>query len=283
MEHGTIENISEVISYIEIHLNENPDLASAADAVHYSKYHLHRMFTDAVGMTFHDYVRRRRLTEAAKLLVFSQKPLIEIALFAGYESQQAFSGIFKSMYKQTPAKYRANKKFYPLQLRCILHELPSLPDAVQPDIICAAPEDIPDWMDFASSVIDGFPCFDPEEHLRRLRYYIDRKQALLMRDSHTVVGALAFSGTDKSIDFLGVHPQHRRRGIEKAFLDFVTNNIFTDGPISITTFRAGDRADTGQRAAYTRLGFTEAELLTEFGYPTQKLVLPPKRKDVSDE
>ena len=46
-------------------------------------------------------------------------------------------------------------------------------------------------------------------------------------------------------------------------------------PIAITTFRAGDRADTGQRAAYRRLGFREAELLTEFGYPTQRMVLRP--------
>ncbi len=43
--------------------------------------------------------------------------------------------------------------------------------------------------------------------------------------------------------------------------------------ISITTFREGDRADTGYRKALKELGFAEAELLTEFGYPTQKMVL----------
>ena len=37
----------------------------------YSKYHLHRIFSDAVGLTIHDYVQRRQLTEAAKLLVDS--------------------------------------------------------------------------------------------------------------------------------------------------------------------------------------------------------------------
>jgi len=44
------------------------------------------------------------------------------------------------------------------------------------------------------------------------------------------------------------------------------------GRNSITTFREGDRADTGQRAEYMGLGFVEADFLTEFGYPTQKLV-----------
>lgn len=72
-----IENISAVISYIEAHLNEKLDLDTVASAVCYSKYHLHRMFTDTVGITLHDYIQRRQLTEAAKLLVFSEKPIIE--------------------------------------------------------------------------------------------------------------------------------------------------------------------------------------------------------------
>ena len=45
----------------------------------------------------HDYVKRRQLTEAAKLLVFSEKPIVEIAFLAGYESQQAFADSFKAM------------------------------------------------------------------------------------------------------------------------------------------------------------------------------------------
>lgn len=43
--------------------------------------------------------------------------------------------------------------------------------------------------------------------------------------------------------------------------------------ISITTYREGDRADTGHREAILDMGFAEAELLVEFGYPTQRFVL----------
>lgn len=92
------------------------ELETVAEAVHYSKYHLHRMFTETVGMTLHDYVQRRRLTEAAKLLAFSRRPISQIALQCGYESQQSFSQAFKSMYKAPPAAYRAAGNFYPLQL-----------------------------------------------------------------------------------------------------------------------------------------------------------------------
>ena len=83
----TVENVMTAIRYIESHLSEKLDLDKVADAVHYSKYHLHRMFTKTVGLTVHDYVQRRQLTEAAKLLVFSRKPVMEIGLIAGYESQ----------------------------------------------------------------------------------------------------------------------------------------------------------------------------------------------------
>lgn len=114
MDNNSIAKISAVIQFIETHLTEKLDLNRVATAVHYSKYHLHRVFASMVGLTIHDYVQRRRLTEAAWLLVFSAKPIIDIAAVGGYESQQAFTNIFTAMYKQSPNKYRENEKFYPL-------------------------------------------------------------------------------------------------------------------------------------------------------------------------
>lgn len=102
MEDRSIVSIEAVIDHIERHLDGKLELETIAEAVHYSKYHLHRLFTKTVGITIHDYVQRRQLTEAAKLLVFSDKPVIEIALLCGYESQQSFSSAFKAMYKSPP-------------------------------------------------------------------------------------------------------------------------------------------------------------------------------------
>ena len=77
------------ILYIETHLSERIDLEAVAEAAHYSKYHLHHMFTAETGMTLHDYIRRRRLTRAAELLVFSEKPVLDVSLAAGYEIGRA--------------------------------------------------------------------------------------------------------------------------------------------------------------------------------------------------
>ena len=142
---GNIKNITAVIDYIETHLQEKLDLETVAKAVHYSKYHLHRMFTGTVGLTIHDYVQRRQLTEAAKLLVLSDRPILEIALSAGYESQQSFTDIFKAMYKKSPNQYREEEEFYPLQLRYVLNENPTNLDEKewQDKIVFATQEDIP--------------------------------------------------------------------------------------------------------------------------------------------
>ena len=228
-----IKNVIATIDYIEDHLHEKLDLETVAKAVHYSKYHLHRMFTNTIGLTIQTYVQRRKLTEAAKSLVLSDKSILEIALSAGYESQQSFTDIFKTMYKKSPNQYREEEEFYPLQLRYILKENPT-----------------------------------------NLEEYIKNKQALILKDSETVIGIMAFNKMTGSIDFFGVHPQYRKRGIAKAFCEKALYELVCSEQISVTTFRKGDKADTGYRKIWESLGFVEAELLIEFGYPTQRFILP---------
>lgn len=53
--------------------------------------------------------------------------------------------------------------------------------------------------------------------------------------------------------------------------------------LSITTYRDKDRADTGYRKELLQLGFAEREMLTEFGYPTQRFVLPPQKTGGSSD
>lgn len=268
-------NIEIVIDYIENHLDGKLELETVANAVHYSKYHLHRMFTDTVGMTIHDYVLRRQLTEAAKLLVFSEKPIIEIAFICGYESQQAFTTSFKSMYKLPPAEYRERQEFYPLQLKFSLHKKISTMEISKSNIRLAEMSDIPAWIELVRLVIDGFPCLDETEYLETLKKFIQTKQALIMKYENVAVGVMEFSYDTGSIEFLGVHPQYRNKGVQKAFLDKLMEDYLPGREISITTYREKDRADTGYRDQLKELGFAEKELLVEFGYPTQRFVLSP--------
>lgn len=276
MENKTVVSIETVIDYIEANLDGKLDLETVAEAVHYSKYHLHRMFTSTVGMTIHDYVQRRQLTEAAKLLAFSDRPIIEVTFICGYESQQAFSSAFKSMYKIPPAEYRDNREFYPLQLRFALHRNVANKVFTKDDICLAEKADIPAWMNLMRLVIDGYPVMDEADYLSNLITAINEKRALVLKDNGVLIGAMAFSSQLGCIDFLGINPQYRKQGIQKFFLDALMDIYLPGQEISMTTYREDDKADTGHRDILKQLGFAERELLIEFGYPTQRFVLPPK-------
>lgn len=277
MEQNKMRIVSEAIQFIETHLAEKLDLARVAEAVHYSKYHLHRVFADTVGLTIHDYVQRRQLTEGAKLLVFSSKPIMDIAAAAGYETQQAFTNVFTAMYKLPPNKYRENEKFYPLQLRFKWEGKQGMlysNEICKQNITFAIEEDIPCWMELVRLVVDGFPHLQEEPYILELRNRLESKEALILKDGAAAIGIMLFSYETGSIDFMGTHPLYRKKGIPKAFLDKVMGEFIKEKDISITTFREGDKADTGHRRVIKELGFAEAELLVEFGYPTQRFILP---------
>lgn len=275
MEVQKVVSIETVIDFIENHLDGKLELDTVAASVHYSKYHLHRMFTETVGMTIHDYVGRRQLTEAAKLLVFSKKSIIDIALICGYESQQAFTSAFKAMYKMPPAEYRDLGQFYPLQLRFYLHkEAHSNMKFTSDDIKLATISDIPAWMELVRMVVDGYPYLDEADYLAKLKNSIKKRQALILPLGNLAIGIMAFSYNTGSIEFMGVHPQYRSYGIPKLFLDKLMNEYLPQQEISTTTYRENDKADTGYRNELKQLGFAERELLIEFGYPTQRFVLP---------
>ena len=250
MENKTVISIETVIGYIEDHLSGKLDLETVATAVNYSKYHLHRIFTKTVGMTMHDYVQRRQLTEAAKLLVFS---------------------------------YRDKQAFYPLLLRFTLHDKMQSAALTKNDIRLAVMEDIPSWMELLRLVVDGYPVLDETDYLHKLKIFIRNRQALVLKDGDLLIGALAFGVLPCSIEFMGIHPQYRKRGIQKIFLDALLEDYCPDQDISITTYRKGDRADTGYREELRQLGFAERELLIEFGYPTQRFVFHAKHSETNSD
>ena len=279
MQGQAVRIVSQAICYMEDTLHDKLDLDMVASALHYSKYHLHRIFAKTVGLTIYDYAKRRQLTEAAKFLVFSKKPIIEIALMSGYESQQAFTDIFKAMYKTTPAEFREAEEFYPLQLEIYLKEEPIKMDFTKDSIKFATLDDVDDWMELVNLTIDGYPCMNKAEYIENLHQYIVDKKALILRDEGMAIGIMGFSADTGSIDFFAVHPQYRNLGITKLFLNKLVDELLYGREITLTTYREGDKADTGYRKEYCRLGFAERELLVEYGYPTQRLVLLLENKE----
>ena len=272
---NNIEKTMAAIEYIEGHLTEKIDLEAVAQAAHYSKYHLHRIFTATSGMTIHDYIKRRQLTEAARLLVFSNCSIMDISLASGYESRQAFTDSFRSMYKKSPGEYREAQMFYPLQLPFRLELQPrSFPKGAElgKKVSTASDRDIPKWMALLPFIVDGLPCLNQAEYLQTLKSYIHSSQAFILNDGELAAGVIGVNRKTGVIDFFGIHPQSPKQEVARALLKKAASVPVTGIKLSVTTFRKNDRADPGYRSLFLSLGFTEAELVTEYGYPNQRLL-----------
>lgn len=99
-------SIKHSIDYIEEHLTAEITLESLAELSFFSKYHFHRLFKGATGKAPMEYVRERRLTQAAYELAFSSKSITHIAHSLSFNSQDAFDKAFKRVYGITPIEYR---------------------------------------------------------------------------------------------------------------------------------------------------------------------------------
>jgi len=101
------------VDYIERNIGHELTLAKVAAQAALSEFHFHRLFRSRFGMPVMDYVRRRRITQAATALLHSRTAILAIALDAGFESQAAFTRAFRRVYHTTPAQYRSRGRDVP--------------------------------------------------------------------------------------------------------------------------------------------------------------------------
>ena len=120
----SIQLIQQAICYMEEHICENISYAEVAKSVQMSSYNFHRTFSFIVGMTANEYMRKRRLTLAAKELQTTAISVIDAAYKYGYESPESFSKDFSRFHGSTPkqAKQKGTKLhlFNPLLIKIIV-------------------------------------------------------------------------------------------------------------------------------------------------------------------
>lgn len=98
--------INKTINYIEKHLEHPLTVEEIAEQAGFSKFHFHRIFLEEVGMSITEYIRMRRMANAAVALLFTNNRILDIALNYHFESQEAFTRAFKKYYHLPPGKYR---------------------------------------------------------------------------------------------------------------------------------------------------------------------------------
>jgi AraC family transcriptional regulator len=111
-----LEPICRALDYIEAHLQAPIAVADVAAAVGYSVYHFCRTFNQVTHHTPYDYLIRRRLAEAARVLLShapQEVPAIDVALDYCFNSPETFSRAFRRVYDLSPRQARAAGRLDP--------------------------------------------------------------------------------------------------------------------------------------------------------------------------
>lgn len=98
--------VESAVEYIERNLDRRITLEELGEASGVSRYHLCRLFREAIGTSPGQYVIRRKLDYAAVLLRSSNLPVGEIAERVGFENSMYFSNAFHHYMGSSPSSYR---------------------------------------------------------------------------------------------------------------------------------------------------------------------------------
>lgn len=92
-----------IYEYIDTDINID-DLALKFEV---SKFHLHKIFKEIMGVNIYETIKSIRLQKASNLLLTNKYSTItEIASMCGYSSQTSFIRAFKERFHQTPKQWR---------------------------------------------------------------------------------------------------------------------------------------------------------------------------------
>ncbi len=103
------EGVSAMVVYINENFANIRSITQISDRFYISKYHLCRVFKDAMKITVIEYLNQVRIRNACRYLRSSDKDMGEIALLCGFHDAAYFSNVFRKLTGQTPSSYRKGK------------------------------------------------------------------------------------------------------------------------------------------------------------------------------
>ncbi|WP_216909501.1 AraC family transcriptional regulator [Nocardia noduli] len=94
------------VDHIEAELDFELSPAEVARAAGVSRWHFQRIFSAVTGETLKSYIRSRRLARSLERLACTDTRIIDIAIMAGFESQETFTRAFRKAFDMTPYQFR---------------------------------------------------------------------------------------------------------------------------------------------------------------------------------
>jgi len=107
-----LELLTTALSYLEDNLTEKITTKDVAKVCFCSKSTLEKLFRCVSHISVHDYIIRRRMNKAAKMLFFHREiSILDVAILYGYNSNEAFTRAFKQVWNCTPSEFRNNTRY----------------------------------------------------------------------------------------------------------------------------------------------------------------------------
>ncbi len=107
------EAVKKMQDYIELNLKRPITLYDLSKVANFSTYYSERIFKELVGCTLFEYIRKCRLTAAAKELRDGNSKVFDTALDYMFDSHEGFTRSFSKQFGISPYKYK--KKTPPMQ------------------------------------------------------------------------------------------------------------------------------------------------------------------------
>ncbi len=101
-----VQKILPVLSYVNTNYAEDVKLSDVAAMLSFDESYFCRLFKNATGSTFTEYLNFVRISKAEKLLKKTSKSILEISEAVGFSSVSYFNRIFKKYHYVSPRAYR---------------------------------------------------------------------------------------------------------------------------------------------------------------------------------
>ncbi|ECC8733134.1 helix-turn-helix transcriptional regulator [Salmonella enterica subsp. enterica] len=122
-----MKKLSSILSWIEHNLDKQITVSTLTTITGWSHRYLGTLFNTATGLSPAEYIRQRKLTQAAFMLRESSRSVTDISLMYGFEYLNTFSRTFKCFFGKSPREYR-KADHWDMRIFC--------PSAIIKDIPC---------------------------------------------------------------------------------------------------------------------------------------------------
>ena len=112
---NNIEILTNALEFIEENLQNEIKTQDVADACYCSKSALEKIFRHVSMLSVREYMVKRRMTIAARMLVADKNAnILDIALSCGYSTNESFTRAFRGVWNCNPSEFKTRKDIFEL-------------------------------------------------------------------------------------------------------------------------------------------------------------------------